>query len=153
MTDIRTISGIPDDLWEDAKTEYDNVSNRIKELIRQDLKCEDDDSSDKVDLLKNSELTTKQIKVARKILTSGQVDKNESQLGQLIAGFYTDQSYRSKCKQALIDCDSFPYHAHKGGIKSSDISCPNCDVASLTVKLLRKKDFTCPDCDARLFDV
>jgi hypothetical protein len=152
MTDIRTISGIPDDLWEDAKTEYDNVSNRIKELIRQDLKSEDDDSSDKVDLLKNSELTTKQVKVARKILTSGQVDKNESQLGQLIAGFYTDQGYRSKCKQALIDCDSFPYHADKGGIESEELQCLKCE-ASLFVSGLRNNEFECPKCDARLFDV
>jgi tRNA(Ile2) C34 agmatinyltransferase TiaS len=152
MTDIRTISGIPNKTWNEAKTEYDNVSNKIKELLEQDLRSEEDEDTGKVDLLKNSSLQRKQIKVARKILTEGQVDKNEQQLGQIISTLYSDDDYRTKCKQALINCDNFPYEKHKGGIRNQEMRCPECD-AGIYVSGLRENNFRCVKCDARLFDV
>lgn len=150
MTNIRTISGIPEPLWKQAQKEYVNTSKKIKELLEEDLKGNQE--QDDMDLLKNSGLTADQRKVAEDVMTSGQKDKNESQLGKIISKHYTDKQHRSKCKSALTNDENLPYESDGRGIKATEIDCRKCD-AVVSFSAAKKSDWVCPNCDSRFYDL
>lgn len=152
MTNVRSISGIPQDLWDEAKQEYGNVSNGIKELLEKDLRQNQEQDQNHLDLLKKSDLTNKQIKVAKDLLTRGSKDKNGAQLGNVLRKYFTDDDYRDRCKRSIIESEYLPFERDGDGIRSSYVECENCE-SELYLAALRKFDFECLDCGVRVFDV
>jgi len=152
MTTVRTISGIPDETWEKAKDEYTTVSGKIKELLEQDLRVQEEKQKENIDLLKNSDLTNKQMKVAEHIMSKGGTEKNSTQVNKVIAKQFSDNKYRSKCKKAIINDENVPFVKHGRGIKSRETVCPDCE-ASNPLKVLRKTGFECANCGKRLYDL
>lgn len=151
MTTIRSISGIPDETWQAAKQEYPNVSKKIKQLIEKDLQIKDQEKDLKLDLLKNSELTKKQKKVAQSIISTGSIDKNSAQLGTVLSKHFSDSEYKQKCRNAIVESENVPFEADGYGIKGVDTVC-KCG-ASNSVENLRRNDFECKQCGRRLYDI
>lgn len=152
MTTMHTISGIPEDTWEDAKNEYDNVSKRIKQLLQKDLRTQQEQKDQKIDLLKNSDLSSDQIKVAREMIKCGSLEKTSAQVAKIINDHYTDDDYKNKCKKALRESDAVPFEKSGSGLDAIETKCLSCG-ASNPLKVLRKKEFKCAGCDKRLYDL
>lgn len=152
MTTIRTISGIPDDTWEEAQKEYTNTSKKIKELLEKDLRLKTNEKSQQIDLLKNSDLTSDQIEAVREVMTTGKVNKNETQLGKILAKHFSEDSSRKNCKKAIVNSEKVPYESDGRGIKGKEVCCPKCG-SSTFLKGLRKNNFDCFKCGARLYDL
>lgn len=152
MSQVRTISGIPDDLWEDARKKYPTISEGIKNLLEKDLRTEDEEDTEHIDLLKNSDLTDKQIKAAKDLMTKGEVDKNGRQMGNILRNHFADKSYRDKARKDIIRDPNVPFEKDGDGIKSVVTNCEDCG-ANTQLKGLRNLDFRCPKCEKRLYDI
>ena len=152
MANIRTISGISDDTWEQAQNEYDNVSGKIKELLKKDLRIEDEKQENYIDLLKNSDLTNKQLKVAKDLIRKGSLEKTEAQLGTVLNKYFETNEHKFECKKALRESGSVPFEKKGRGLKAVEVVCPECE-AKVSLNLLRKTGFECAGCGKRLYDI
>lgn len=152
MSQVRTISGIPDDLWQDAKDEYDTISGGIKDLLEEDLRTDDGENGEAADLLKNSELTNKQIKLAEDLMKNGQIEKTPAQLGNKLANHFADKDYKEKARKNVLESDVVPVEKSGKGTKGGKIECPKCQIG-FNLAALRNAGFECPKCEVRLYDI
>lgn len=155
MSNVQTIS-IKDkyqDDWEKAKEQYDNVSGKIMQLIREDLDRIDDEQTEKetYDLIRNSDLTDIQKKVAFKLIKQGVKEKNSQQWLNFTSGIIDRKDHKKKCRRAIVDSDKLPYESMgREGLQDYAFPC-ECG-ADITVRVLSNKtNGHCPNCDARIF--
>jgi len=152
MTKVRTISGIPDDLWEDAKNEYDTISGGIKDLLEKDLRTDQSENDGKINLLQNSDLTNDQIKLAKDLMTNGSLEKTPAQLGNKTDKYYTDKDYKSTARKKIFRSDVVPIEKQGKGTAPSEIECPGCG-SKANLGVLRQVNFDCPSCDKQLYNL
>lgn len=151
---LRTISGIPDKLWEKFGDNYDNRSKRIRELIQEDLQ-ELEDNPEKIPEptpIENADMTPTQKKAVRQLLKDGIKEKNDQQFRSYMERFYSQKEHKKHLKAKIDAEDDIPYKLDGTGIESTDIKCKGCGVEN-PVKAWSKIDFTCRNCGLKVIDV
>lgn len=152
MTNTQTIS-IDEDLWDDAKETYDNVSGKISELLDEDLE-RNSDKQRPADIIKNSSLTDRQKQVAKEMIKEGISEKTGTQMSSFLESKGFNRSdYRRKFKNAIDIDEKIPFEKgeDRGSVQATDYLC-DCDCV-MTPKTLSQNDGECLTCGRRIVDL
>jgi len=155
MSNIRTISGIPQELWDDFRDKHENASKRIKHLIREDLERISDDPSQLPNRtpIEDSDLRDLQKKAVRQLLKDAVTEKNAQQFRTYMDKFYSQKDHKKSLRTKIINTPGIPYTSKgRGGIKEEEIECNACEARS-GIKALKNCDWQCPSCGLGLLDV
>jgi len=155
MSKIETISIKDDDLddWQKAKEQYENLSAKIVELVKQDLDNikEDEEDREILHLIRNSDWSNSTKKIAHKLLRQGVKEKNTQQWPKFCekAGV-NREDFSDKARNQICNSSFMPYEKQgRRGIKQTNVECV-CG-AKFNAKAFSKSKGDCPNCDASVF--
>jgi hypothetical protein len=155
MSNIRTISGIPQELWDEFRDKHDNASGRIKHLMREDLEKISEDPSQLPNRtpIEDSDLRDLQKKAVRQLLKDEITEKNAQQFRTYMEKFYSQRDHKKSFRTKIINTPGIPYTSKgRGGIQEKEIECNACEAKS-GIKALKNCGWECPKCGLGLFDV
>lgn len=154
MSNIRTISGIPDEIWSKFGEKHKNKSKRIKELIKEDLDYMENNPGElpTPTPIQDADLTSTQRKAVKELLENGVTEKNDQQFRRFMDRFYSQADHIRDFKHKIDGLEDIPYRVENGGLKSEKVDCKGCE-ASYNVKALMKLGFNCKKCGLQVLDV
>jgi hypothetical protein len=155
MSNVRTISGIPQDLWNEFRDKHDNASKRIRHLIREDLEKISEDPSQLPNRtpIEDSDLRDLQKKAVRQLLKDEEIEKNAQQFRTYMEKFYSQKDHKKSFRTKIINTPGIPYTSKgRGGIQEEEIECNACEAKS-GIKVLKNCNWECPNCGLGLLDV
>jgi len=137
-----------EELWNKAKSKYDNSSKRIEQLIEEDLELENYENKP-IKLLANPGLTAKQERFLNALIEDDRKAISRSDLGQLVRkhSIYSRKDHIKNAVKAIDRNRNVPFEIQGGKMVESEIRCGNddCD-ATFTLTVLDKTDMKCPNC-------
>lgn len=148
MTRVQPGIQINQELWNKAKSNYDNSSQRIEELIQEDLELENYENKP-IKLLTDLGLTTKQERLLDRLIEDDRKAISRPDIGQLVRkhSIYSRKDHIKNAVKAIDRNRNVPFEIQGGKMVESEIRCgsDDCD-ATFTLTVLDKTEMECPNC-------
>ncbi|MFB6208525.1 MAG: hypothetical protein ABEJ56_00110 [Candidatus Nanohaloarchaea archaeon] len=143
---------IEEDLWKKAKEKYGqrNCSDRIEELIAEDLDQELDQSKEPLDIVEQANLTPRQQSLAYELLEKDDFPYAKSQVANIARkkGIYQRSNFVKKAVEKLCQTEKAPFGLAQGNIISAEFPC-SCG-AKINSNVLKNTNEKCPKCERKI---
>lgn len=147
---IHTLN-IDDEVWKHYKRKVDNMSREVQNFMLRELG--EEEVKEKLDLIKSSDLTSKQKKLASGILENGERENSVNDITQFCRkrNIYERSDHIKSALKALSNLRLLPFSFENGSLIVKRLRC-KCGAKNSALAIW-KNDGVCFGCGRRIFDV
>jgi len=147
---------IEQEIWEEVEEAYGsgNISQKIEQLLTQNLGKKIDDYDEPENMLDAAQLTEKQGKLVKNLINNGRSSIGFDNLRQFCGSrnIYTRTDHIKNAVKALSNSDYIPYQYDDGSLKQIGLQCSKCDTVVYPTQL-GKAEGNCPSCNQTIIDL